>query len=85
MVWQRGACGAPLLLGRPDGSPRFFVGSNGCPPTGQPQGVAPTVCREPSPVGADPCVCPSTNALRGRRRRGNHRGLPLRFGMDHHR
>jgi hypothetical protein len=33
------------------------------PPTGQPQGVAPTVCREPSPVGADPRVCPSTNAI----------------------
>jgi hypothetical protein len=49
-------------------------------PTGQPQGVAPTVCREPSPVGADPCVCPSANACR----RGNHRGLPLRFGMNHH-
>jgi hypothetical protein len=64
MVRQRGACGTPLLLGRPGGSPRFFVGSNGCPLTGQPWGVAPTVCREPSPVGADPCVRPSTNAIR---------------------
>jgi hypothetical protein len=63
MVRQRGACGAPLLSGRPGGSPRFFVGLNRCPPMGQPQGVAPTVCREPSPVGADPCVRPSTNAI----------------------
>jgi hypothetical protein len=39
MVWQRGACGAPLLSGRPTGSPRFFVGSNRCPPTGQPWGL----------------------------------------------
>jgi hypothetical protein len=31
-------------------------------PTGQPQEIAPTVCYEPSPVGADPYVRPTTNA-----------------------
>jgi len=54
-------------------------------PTGQPQGVAPTVCYEPSPVGADPCVRPTANAIRtGTRQWGNHRGLPLRFAIALH-
>jgi hypothetical protein len=64
MVRQRGACGTPLLLGRPGGSPRFFLwGRMGARRRGNHGGVAPTVCREPSPVGADPCVRPSTNAI----------------------
>jgi hypothetical protein len=55
------------------------------PPMGQPQGVAPTVCYEPSPAGADPRVRPTANAIRtGTRQWGNHRGLPLRFAMNHH-
>jgi hypothetical protein len=54
------------------------------PANGATTGVAPTVCYEPSPVGADPCVCPTANATHtGTRQRGNHRGLPLRFAMNH--
>jgi hypothetical protein len=50
MVRQRGACGAPLLLGRPDWvAPIFLWGRMGV------------------------------------RRWGNHRGLPLRFAVNHHR
>jgi hypothetical protein len=62
MVRQRGACGAPLL-GRPTGSPRFFCGVEWVFADGATTGGAPTVCREPSPVGADPRVRPSTNAI----------------------
>jgi hypothetical protein len=57
------------------------------PPIGQPRRVAPTICHcvTPSPVGADPCVRPTANAIRtGTRQWGNHGGLPLRFAMNHH-
>jgi hypothetical protein len=42
---------------------------------GQPRGVAPTVCYEPSPVGADPCVRPTTNATHTGPPMGQPRGV----------
>jgi hypothetical protein len=80
--------GLPLRLessagrGRLPCLPNRKCHARGRPPMGQPQGVAPTGYHRvaPSPVGADPRVCPTANAMHGGAHQwGNHRGLPLRL------